>query len=109
MPDKEYPISFRLQPEDYKRFKQQVKQSGLTTSAYLRFLINDLIPQPKPTPDYFVMTRELRAIGNNIHQIAVKANALHVIDADGIKKYSALLDKQISAIQDSIELPERRK
>ena len=109
MPDKENPISFRLQPEDYKRFKQQVKQSGLTTSAYLRFLINDMIPQPKPPPDYFAMTRELRSIGNNIHQIAVKANALHVIDADSFMTYSALLDKQISAIQDAVELPERRK
>jgi hypothetical protein len=68
-----------------------------------------MIPQPKPPPDYFAMTRELRAIGNNIHQIAAKANALHVIDAEGFKQYSDMLDRQISAIQDAVELPARRK
>lgn len=65
----------RLDDDEYSRFRKHIDQSGLSQEAYLRFLIQELIPQPKPPPDYFTMTRELRAIGNNIHQIAVKANA----------------------------------
>jgi hypothetical protein len=102
-------IWVRLDEEEYGRFKKHVEQSGLSQEAYLRFLIGDLIPKLKPPPDYFTMTRELRAIGNNIHQIAVKANALHLIDSEEFKQYSAMLDRQISAIQDAVELPERRK
>lgn len=105
----DHPISFRLQHDEYERFKKHVKQSGLNTSAYLRFLINGMVPQPKPPPDYFSMTRELRAISMAIHQIAARASSSHGIEVDEFKKYSGRLDKQISMIQDAVELPERRK
>ena len=108
MRDKDYPISFRMQNEEYERFQERVKQSGLSTSAYLRFLINGMVPKPKPPPDYFAMTRELRAISVSIRQIAAKAISLHAINADEFTKYSDKLDRQISAIQDAVELPERR-
>jgi hypothetical protein len=99
----------RLNDNEYSSFKRHVEQSGLSQEAYVRFLINDMVPMPKPPPDYFAMTRELRAISMSIRQIASKASSLHVIEADEFSKYSGKLDKQISAIQDAVELPERRK
>jgi hypothetical protein len=99
----------RLNDDEYTRFKKHVEHSGLSQETYLRFLIENLVPKSKPPSDYFAMTRELRAIGNNIHQLATKANALHLIDADGFKQYSDMLNRQISAIQDVVEIPEKRK
>jgi len=103
------PIQVMLNDTEHMQIKEAAIKSGITVSTYIRLLITNCIPKPKPPPDYFALTRELRAIGNNIHQIAVKANALHVIDAASFKQYSDMLSRQISAIQDAVELPERRK
>jgi hypothetical protein len=98
-----------LNDTEHTQIMEAASNSGITVSTYIRLLITSYTPKPKPPPDYFAMTRELRAIGNNIHQIAAKANALHMIDAAGLKQYSDMLDRQISAIQDAVELPARRK
>jgi hypothetical protein len=102
------PIQVMLNDTEHMQIKKAAINSGITVSTYIRLLITGYIPKPKPPPDYFAVIHELRDIGNNIHQVAVKANALHIIDADGFKTYSAMLDSKISAIQDAIELPERR-
>jgi exopolysaccharide biosynthesis protein len=94
-----------LNDNEYERFMEQVKQSGLSMESYLRFLINGLVPKPKPPVDYFAMTNELRTIGRSIRQIASKATAYHIINAGEYERYSTELDKQISAIQDAVELP----
>lgn len=96
-----------LNDDEYERFMETVKQSGLSMEAYIRFLINGLIPKPNPPVDYFSMTSELRNIGNSIHQIALRAAAFHVINKEEYKQYSIKLDKQISAIQDAVELPQK--
>lgn len=74
-------ILFRLSDKEAEAFDALVKQSGLTRAAYLRCLINGLIPIELPPPDYYTFARELNSIGNNLNQIAVKAHVLGVIDA----------------------------
>jgi hypothetical protein len=87
---------------------ENVKRSGLSMEAYIRFLINGLIPKPNPPVDYFSMTSELRNIGSSMRQIASKATAFHMIDANELVLYSIKLNNQISAIQNAVELPYRR-
>lgn len=94
-----------LSDDEYGRFMDTVKQSGLSMEAYIRFLINGLVPKPTPPADYFAMTTELRTIGRTLRQIASKVDAYHTINAEELEQYTLKLDKQISSIQDAVELP----
>ena len=49
-------------------------------SAYVRQIINGYNPRESPPADYHSMTREIKAIGNNLNQLAFVANATGLID-----------------------------
>ncbi|NBI18786.1 plasmid mobilization relaxosome protein MobC [Neglecta sp. X4] len=49
-------------------------------SAYVRQIINGYKPRESPPADYHSMTREIKAIGNNLNQLAFVANATGLID-----------------------------
>ncbi len=73
-------ISLRLNEKEADKLNRLVKRSGLSREAYLRQLINGLVPRDAPPPDYYAMMKELHAVGRNLNQIAQKAHALGVID-----------------------------
>ena len=64
----------RLNKKEQQHLKAMVKRSGLSQEAYIRHLINGVIPNDAPSPDYFSMMKELHAIGNNLNQIARTLN-----------------------------------
>ena len=97
-----------LNDDEYKRFMEIVTQSGLSMESYLRFLINGLVPKPKPPVDYFAMTNELRELGKSLRHIDSKAAASQMGNIDDFIQLSTKLDKQITAIQDAVELPYKR-
>ena len=101
-------ITFRLNRGECDRFKKRVKKSGLSQEAYLRQLIEGCVPRESPPADYFTFMRELRAVGNNLNQIAQKANALGLIDAahydEAVGEYRRLV-REITA---AVILPEKR-
>ena len=100
---------FRLNRKEAEALDKKVKKSGLSREAYLRHLINGVVPRDAPTPDYYAMMRELHHIGNNLNQIAQKAHMFHVMD---VQKYDAsmrLLENAIKRITEAVILPERRK
>lgn len=100
---------FRLNRKEAEALDKKVKKSGLSREAYLRHLINGVVPRDAPTPDYYAMMRELHQIGNNLNQIAQKAHMFHVMD---VQKYDAsmrLLEDAIKRITEAVILPERRK
>ena len=68
-------IQFWLDKREAEALQKRVKKSGLSREAYLRHLVNGLVPQDAPPPDYFSMMRELHGIGNNLNQIARRLNA----------------------------------
>ena len=75
------PILFRLTKKEAELLDKRVKRCGLTREAYLRHLVAGFAPKEAPPPDYYSMMRELYGIGRNLNQIAQKAHALGVIDA----------------------------
>lgn len=77
-----------LNEEEKAKLHTNAAKSGLSQEAYLRILINGYIPKPLPPPDYHSMIKELHAIGNNLNQIAAKANAIGHIDRT-VFKYEA--------------------
>lgn len=100
-------IKFRLNRKEADALNKRVKKSGLAREAWLRQIINGLVPTDAPPPDYYAMMRELHAIGNNMNQIAQKANALGLIDAERYDQAADALDDAIANITDAVMLPRK--
>ena len=101
-------IQFWLNEKEFNEFDNTVRKSGLTRSAYFRHLTRGLIPPEAPPIDYFNMMKELRFIGNNLNQIAKKANMLNIIETEkydnAIKDFNETLLKISTAVLSPKEL-----
>ena len=102
-------IIFRLNRKEAEALDKKVKKSGLSREAYLRHLINGVVPRDAPTPDYYAMMRELHQIGNNLNQIAQKAHMFHAMDVQKYDTNMRLLEDAIKRITEAVILPERRE
>ena len=102
-------IIVRMNEEEQQHLAQQVKRTGLSQEAFIRALINGYVPKELPPPDYYSMTKELHAIGNNLNQLAAKANATGHIDRTVFQYEANRLRKAVLDIQAAVTLPERRK
>lgn len=100
-------ITFRLSKSECEHFKKRVKKSGLSQEAYIRHIINGLVPTDAPPPDYFAMMRELHAIGTNLNQTAQKAHVLNVVDVKRYDEAVAALNKAVVSITNAVMLPRK--
>ena len=100
-------IITRLDKSENERFKKRVKKSGLSQEAYVRHLIDGLVPTDAPPPDYHAMTKQLHHIGANLNQIAQKAHALNELDARRYDEAIAMLKKAVVDIANAVMLPRR--
>lgn len=100
---------FRLNRKEAEALDKKVKKSGLSREAYLRHLINGVVPRDAPTPDYYAMMRELHQIGNNLNQIAQEAHMFHAMDVQKYDDNMRLLEDAIKRITEAVILPERRE
>ena len=85
--------------------RNALKKSGLSQEAYMRCLINDLVPTDAPTPDYFAMMKELHYIGINLNQIAQKAHILNALDVKRYDDNITMLNKAVVNIANAVMLP----
>ena len=83
------------------------KKCGLTQSAYLRHLITGFVPKELPPPDYHAMMRQLYGVANNLNQVARKAHALHVIDAQKVDECQKQVNEAILRITEAVVLPRK--
>ena len=100
-------ILFRLNRKEAEALDKRVKKSGLSREAYLRQLINGLVPRNAPPQDYYSMMRELHQIGNNLNQIAQKAHVLKVIDVQRYDREVRKFRQAVEQITEAVVLPER--
>jgi hypothetical protein len=100
-------ITFRLSKSECEHFKKRVKKSGLSQEAYIRQLINGLVPTDAPPPDYFAMMKELHAIGTNLNQIARKAHVLNAVDVKRYDENIAALNRAVVSINNAVMLPRK--
>ena len=98
-------IKVRLNKRESEKLDKLVKKSRLSREAYLRHLINGVVPRDVPPPDYYAMMRELYRIGNNLNQIAQKAHALQVIDAQRYDEDYRMLESAIRQITSAVVEP----
>ncbi len=102
-------IQFWLDKKEAEALQKRVKKSGLSREAYLRHLINGLVPQEAPPPDYYSMMRELYRIGNNLNQIARKAHALQALDVQRYDASLEMLETAIRKITEAVVMPKPRE
>ena len=86
-------LSLRLNEEEHERLKKQAYMTGFSIEQYLRNLIDGHPMKPFPKNEMSEIKRQLAAIGNNINQIARKANTFDVATADDIKQVKEMMDK----------------
>jgi hypothetical protein len=103
-------ISFliRLSEKEYNRLQKNVQMTGLSREAFIRALITGYVPKPLPPLDYFSLLRELHAIGNNLNQLAAKANATDHMDKAVFQYEANRLRRAVQEIQEAFTAPERR-
>jgi len=71
----------RMTKDELQALDKKVKKTGMSREGYARCILNDKTPVEIPPAPYYDLLREVRALGNNMHQIAYKANALNLLDA----------------------------
>ena len=74
-------IVFYLDDKELDKLTRNILKTGLSREAYIRMVIFGTVPKERPSADFFEVLRQLRMIGNNIQQVAIKANTLNLIDA----------------------------
>lgn len=74
------PIRVWLSKSENTELSRKAKITGLPKSTVIRLLLNNYEPKEKPDTRFYEAMRQLSAIGNNINQLAAKANTLGFID-----------------------------
>ena len=69
------PIRVWLSKSENAELSRKAKITGLPKSTVIRLLLNNYEPKEKPDTRFYEAMRQLSAIGNNINQLARKANA----------------------------------
>jgi hypothetical protein len=100
MTHRNFEIKVRFTPDELQTLDKKVKRTGMSREGYVRTLCNNKLPVELPPADYHTLVREVRALGNNLHQIAAKANALNLLDTPMFKRYA----DDITALADKLTL-----
>lgn len=87
--------------------QKKAKRTCLSEAALVRLLLKSYEPREKPDERFYDVMRELSAIGNNIHQLSAKANALNFIDAPQLKQEAERWHKFQANIEREFLRPEK--
>ena len=103
---RESQINIRLNPRELRHLDTMAQRSQLTRSAYVRFLVNGFRPKEAPPQDYYAMMREIHALGNNLNQLAYRANCTGEMDAIRIEAAITEIRQSIKDITQKMIAPE---
>ena len=81
--------------------QKKAKKACLTEAALVRLLLRGYEPREKPDERFY------SAIGNNINQLAIKANALGFVDSQMLKNEALRWHKFQAAIEREFLRPEK--
>lgn len=76
----------RFSRDEAQDLQKKAKKACLSEAGLIRLLLRGYEPREKPDERFYDVMRELSSIGNNINQLAVKANAIGFVDAPQLKK-----------------------
>ena len=76
----------RFNRSEAQDLQKKAKKACVSEAGLIRLLIKGYEPREMPDEKFYDVMRELSAIGNNINQLAAKANALGFVDAPMLKR-----------------------
>ena len=91
-------ILFRLSEEEYKKLAEKVRKSGLKREVYIRSVLDGYKLKEQPSVDFFKVLKALDSIGNNMNQIAARANSTGKIYAEEYQKNADELNDVINEL-----------
>ena len=71
---RKYQVNVKLKTEDYYILKSKALAAQMPINDYVRSCIKNNIVKPRISPEENVLIRDLRNMGNNLNQIAKRAN-----------------------------------
>ena len=90
-----------------QELQRKAKKACLSEAGLIRLLIKGYEPKEKPDDRFYDVMRELSAIGNNINQLAAKANALDYIDTPMLQEEAARWRQFQTDVRKTYLLPKR--
>lgn len=93
-----YTVSVKLDTREYVSLKTKANSAGISRSEYIRQSISRSVIRSRLTPELNTYIRKLSGMGNNLNQIARKANAEGYTNARS--EYLYLADKIDNVIKD---------
>ena len=90
-----------------QELQRKAKKACLSEAGLIRLLIKGYEPKEKPDDRFYDVMRELSAIGNNINQLAAKANTLGFIDAPMLKHEAAQWNKFQAEVERNYLRPDK--
>ena len=73
-------VGTRLNEAEHKKLQELCKQTGLGSTRLLRQLITETEIKATPTPELREQQRAVDYIGNNLNQLAHRANIIGLVD-----------------------------
>jgi len=86
-------LEIHLSDKEYRHLKKQAEASGLSLSAFIRKAIMGIEVKARPPTDYPEILRQLSGIGNNLNQIARKANSSDEVVMEELKEIQGSVDE----------------
>ena len=99
----------RLSRDEAQDLQKKAKKACLSEAGLIRLLLRGYEPREKPDERFYDVMREISSIGNNINQLAVKANALGFVDAPQLKKEAERWHKFQADIERTYLRPDKSK
>ena len=100
MKNRIYRVHFRMEEKDYKLLKKQLSISGLSLADYMSRLVRNKKIKERPPKEYAQMVYELAKLGNNVNQLAHKANATNYAAVESAERAVLLMEKCYDIVKD---------
>lgn len=95
-------IGLWLDEDELAHLKSQCELSGLSANTYLRKLLLGETVRPRPPDEYAPLLRELSSIGNNLNQLARKANGLGTASQNDITQAVILAEQAFQLVKEAL-------
>ena len=83
-------LTIRLSEQEKIYVRKQAELAGLLLEPYCRMVLMDKEVKPKPPEDITMLLKEINAIGNNINQLAHRANRSGIVSKEDVESLRQL-------------------
>lgn len=97
-----YIVKSTVPPHTANKLTNLALKTKQSKASVIRSLIDGAKLREFPPADYQSLLRELHAIGNNLNQIALVANATNQIDKTAYLHYVSALEREIYIIKKAV-------